>query len=51
MREKTKEADRMGYLNRPYSGKRAPYDNYIDLDCWQDDITVLKNPHKGWYWH
>ena len=41
----------MGYLNRPYSGKRAPYDNYIDLESWQDDITVLKNPHKGWYWH
>ena len=41
----------MPKINRPYSGKRAPFDNYIDLDMWQDDKTVLSNPHKGWYWH
>lgn len=24
---------------------------YVDLRDWQDDKTVLRNPHKGWYWH
>jgi len=24
---------------------------YTDLSGMQDDITVLRNPHKGWYWH
>ncbi len=41
----------MPEIIRPYSGKHIPFDNYIDLDRWQDDRTVLKNPHKGWYWH
>jgi len=36
---------------RPYFGFRAPCENYINLEPWQDDCTVLKNPHKGWYWH
>ena len=25
--------------------------NYTDLRDWQDDIRILRNPHKGWYWH
>jgi Indolepyruvate ferredoxin oxidoreductase, alpha and beta subunits len=41
----------MPEIVRPYSGKPNPCFNYIDLDKWQDDKTVLKNPHKGWYWH
>lgn len=41
----------MPEIKRPYSGKHIPFHNYIDLDKWQDDKTVLKNPHKGWYWH
>ena len=24
---------------------------YIDLRHMEDDKTVLKNPHKGWFWH
>lgn len=24
---------------------------FIDLRPFEDDKTVLKNPHKGWYWH
>ena len=36
---------------RPYSGKPERCFSYIDLDFCQDDKTVLKNPHKGWYWH
>lgn len=33
--------------------KAAPYAsiNWVDLDAIKDDIKVLKNPHKGWYWH
>lgn len=23
----------------------------VDLREWQDDKTILHNPHKGWYWH
>jgi len=41
----------MAKIPRPYIGAYAPCRNYIDLDAWQDDKTVLKNPHKGWYWH
>lgn len=41
----------MEQLNRPFWGKYAPYHHYIDLERWEDDRTVLKNPHKGWYWH
>ena len=22
-----------------------------DLTKYRDDRTVLRNPHKGWYWH
>ncbi len=25
--------------------------NYVDLRLLVDDKTVLKNPHKGWFWH
>ena len=24
---------------------------FIDLRRYEDDKTVLKNPHKGWFWH
>ena len=24
---------------------------YVDLHSFEDDRTVLKNPHKGWFWH
>ena len=24
---------------------------YVDLRDYEDDKTVLKNPHKGWFWH
>lgn len=24
---------------------------YVDLRPYADDKTVLKNPHKGWFWH
>lgn len=24
---------------------------YRDYKYLQDEMTVLKNPHKGWYWH
>ncbi len=24
---------------------------FVDLRPFEDDKTVLKNPHKGWYWH
>ena len=34
---------------RPSITKTKDYK--IDLRDWQDDKTVLKNPHKGWYWH
>ena len=41
----------MPKMPRPYTGFHAPCENYINLEPWQDDKTVLKNPHKGWYWH
>jgi len=41
----------MSEIIRPYIGVPAPTNSYISLDAWQDDKTVLKNPHKGWYWH
>ena len=25
--------------------------NFVDLRLLVDDKTVLKNPHKGWFWH
>ncbi|MBR5602382.1 MAG: hypothetical protein IKW24_07085, partial [Clostridia bacterium] len=25
--------------------------NYVDLRLLVDDKTVLRNPHKGWFWH
>ena len=24
---------------------------FVDLRPLEDDKTVLKNPHKGWFWH
>ena len=24
---------------------------YVDMRPFADDKTVLKNPHKGWFWH
>ena len=36
---------------RTYNGKIPPCHNYVDMDGWIDDKTVLENPHKGWYWH
>ena len=24
---------------------------YVSLQGYEDDCTVLKNPHKGWFWH
>jgi len=30
---------------------KKPTPNYVDLKGYQDDITVLNNPHKGWYIH
>jgi len=41
----------MSQINRPYIGVFPPCPNYISLGSFQDDKTVLKNPHKGWYWH
>lgn len=41
----------MPRINRPYSGEQMPCENYISLESWQDDRTILRNPHKGWYWH
>lgn len=41
----------MAKMIRTYNGKIPPCHNYIDMDCWIDDKTVLENPHKGWYWH
>ena len=38
-------------IRRTFMGKSAPFDNYVDMDCWIDDKTVQENPHKGWYWH
>lgn len=32
-------------------GKYTPYLYYRDYRYLQDDKRVLKNPHKGWYWH
>ncbi len=31
----------------PPQGRRV----YTDLRAYADDKTVLKNPHKGWFWH
>lgn len=25
--------------------------NFIDLRLFEDDASIFKNPHKGWYWH
>ncbi|HHT92567.1 MAG TPA: DUF4832 domain-containing protein [Clostridiaceae bacterium] len=43
----------MSKLNRPFYYKEDPkgLGRFVDLRDWQDDKTVLKNPHKGWYWH
>jgi len=29
----------------------AKIQSWVDLHAYEDDLTVLKNPHKGWYWH
>lgn len=34
-----------------YVDDRYNLTDYVDLREWQDDKTVLANPHKGWYWH
>ncbi len=26
-------------------------ENFVDLRLFADDAKILKNPHKGWYWH
>jgi hypothetical protein len=31
----------------PLQGRRV----YTDLRSYADDKTVLRNPHKGWFWH
>lgn len=41
----------MPEIIRPYSGKYPPFHNYLDLSGLADDKTVLRNPHKGFYWH
>ncbi len=35
----------------PAYGPQVVSPRYIDLRHLEDDRTVLKNPHKGWYWH
>lgn len=30
---------------------KSKINNYVDLRPFLDDKTVLKNPHKGWFWH
>lgn len=34
----------------PYS-PQPDIEGYIGLDGFADELTVLSNPHKGWYWH
>ena len=36
----------IGYFN-----KRSNNPSFIDLRPLQDDKKILRNPHKGWYWH
>ncbi|MBQ9162531.1 MAG: DUF4832 domain-containing protein [Clostridia bacterium] len=36
---------------RGMTDDRSQKRNYIDLRHLVDDKTVLKNPHKGWFWH
>ena len=43
-----KDVKPIGYY-RFVDEKPAP--NYVDLSGYCDDITVLNNPHKGWYIH
>ena len=31
--------------------RRSPSPNFRDLRSFQDDRRILRNPHKGWYWH
>lgn len=37
-------------MNEPYYTRRCS-DKYIDLRNLIDDKTILRNPHKGWYYH
>ena len=42
-----KEVQTMCFMtDKPFVRK-----NFIDLRLLADDKTVLKNPHKGWFWH
>ncbi|MBE6612292.1 MAG: DUF4832 domain-containing protein [Ruminococcaceae bacterium] len=38
-------------MNEPYYNRVFPTNTYIDLRPLYDDRTVLRNPHKGWYYH
>ena len=42
----TSHAVEFGHLNVP---GRQPF--YRDLRALADDRRILRNPHKGWYWH
>lgn len=41
----------MNALGLLFKDKISYNPNFRDLRSLQDDKTVLKNPHKGWYWH
>ncbi len=41
----------MAKMERSYHNDEWHLPDFIDLRDWQDDNAVLKNPHKGWYWH
>lgn len=43
-----KDVKPIGYF---YFNPQKPTENYVDLSGYCDDITVLNNPHKGWYIH
>lgn len=38
-------------LDRVAYRSAAQCSAYVDLRGYEDDLTVLKNPHKGWFWH
>lgn len=41
----------MGALDSSYKDTINYSKNFRDLRFIQDDKIVLRNPHKGWYWH
>ena len=43
---RTTNAMGAGYRDWPNRGR-----HYIDMRGLQDDNAILRNPHKGWYWH